>query len=116
MRKTGLKRILCAFGCSWCGLHSCFRSEAAFRQEVMLGCFLVPLSCFVAHSPGPWLMLNAAYVFILIVELLNTAVERAVDRISLDQHALSKDAKDMGSAAVLLSFALLVACWASLLF
>lgn len=102
-RITGIKRVIRAFHYSRHGLRACFRTEDAFRQEVILAAVLLPASFFVAHNRTELLMLIGSVLLVLIVELLNTGIERAIDRISFERHDLSKEAKDMGSAAVLLS-------------
>lgn len=85
------------------GLRAALRHEDAFRQEVFLAVLLIPCALFTpANGVGKALMI-AAVLLVLVVELLNSAVEAAVDRISLENHALSKRAKDIGSAAVLLA-------------
>jgi diacylglycerol kinase (ATP) len=112
---TGFRRIYNAFFCSMHGFAGCLRTEAAFRQELALCAVLLPLSFWVAHTRLEWLVLVGSLFLVLIVELLNTAVERAIDRISLDRHELSRDAKDMGSAAVLLSLLFCALCWGAVL-
>ncbi|MFA5257957.1 MAG: diacylglycerol kinase [Opitutales bacterium] len=94
------------------GLGSAFRHEAAFRQELALAVVLIPAAFFV---PVDWMMramLIGSVMLVLIVELLNSAVEAAVDYISVEEHHLAKRAKDMGSAAVLLSLCTSGAVWA----
>ncbi|WEF33132.1 diacylglycerol kinase [Pseudoduganella chitinolytica] len=114
--KSGLKRILSAFFYSVDGLKSAWRHEHAFRQELMLFvvggivAMLLPISAFQK------LALIGVLVIVLIVELINSAIEAVVDRISLDRHPLSKNAKDFGSAAVLLSCGLALVTWAVVLF
>ena len=97
--QTGLKRILNASGYSLDGLRAAFTGEAAFRQLVLLNVVLVPLTFFLNVSRVEQALLIAVCLLALIVELLNSAVEAAIDRISLELHPLSKNAKDMGSAA-----------------
>jgi diacylglycerol kinase (ATP) len=113
--KTGLNRLLDATGYSWKGIRACWRHEAAFRQEVALCIVLFPLSFFIARSLEQWLLLVLSLLLLLIVELLNTAVENVVDRIGDELHDLSGQAKDMGSAAVLLSLAAAALCWFTIL-
>ena len=109
--KTGIRRLLNALNYSYSGLKEAYRNEDAFRQEVFLGIFLIPLSFFLEHSmPGRALMI-ACVLLVIIVELLNSAIEATVDRISLDDHNLAKRAKDIGSAAVLLSLINLFVVW-----
>ncbi|MGB9092666.1 MAG: diacylglycerol kinase [Gallionella sp.] len=109
--KTGLKRVWNALFYSLAGLRAAFRHEDAFRQEVLLACILVPVAVLLpVHGVGKALMI-ASVLLVLIVELLNSAVEAAVDHTSLDQHKLAKRAKDIGSAAVLLSLLNVVLVW-----
>jgi len=101
--KTGLQRMLNAAGYSWAGLTAAFRHEDAFRQEVFLLVLLVPLALYLGDNGIERALMIAALLLVLIVELLNSAVEAAVDRISLEHHELIKRAKDMGSAAVMIA-------------
>lgn len=114
--KTGLRRLLNAFGYSLSGFASAFRHEDAFRQEVLLAVVLIPLALWlpVPTGTGRALMIFSV-LLVLIVELLNSAVEAAVDRISLENHRLAKRAKDIGSAAVFLSLVNVIAVWALVL-
>lgn len=114
--KTGLKRVINAAGYSWAGLVAAFRHEDAFRQEVFLAVILIPLAIFLGDGAVERVLLIGAVLLVLIVELLNSAVEAAVDRISLDHHHLIKRAKDMGSAAVLIALINVVAVWGLVLF
>ncbi len=116
VNNTGLKRLYNAFFFSMDGIRSCMRTEQAFRQEVYLSAILIPLGLYLGGTAVEKILLAGAVLFVLIVELLNTGIERAIDRISPDHHALSKDAKDMGSAAVLFSLILLAAAWILILF
>lgn len=109
--KTGLQRLLDATRYSAKGLRACWKHESAFRQESALALVLLPLSFFIAQSLLQWLMLIAPLLLMLIVELLNSAVESVVDRFGDEIHELSGRAKDMGSAAVLLSLLLLAIAW-----
>ena len=114
--KTGFTRIWNALFYSLDGLAAAFRHEDAFRQEVFLAAVLVPAAFFVpAGGTGRALMI-ASVLLVLIVELLNSAVEAAVDRISLDNHLLAKRAKDIGSAAVFLSLLNVPVVWLLVLF
>lgn len=108
----GLRRILNAFFFSMHGLKTCFKTEEAFRQEVFLSAFLIPAAFWVGDSGLERVALIAAVAIVLIVEMLNTAVERAIDRISFEKHELSKEAKDMGSAAVFMALVLAGFIWA----
>jgi diacylglycerol kinase (ATP) len=114
--KTGVQRLLNAVGYSLHGFTSAFRHEEAFRQETLLAAVMIPLALVLHVSGTGKAMMVASVVLVLIVELLNSAIEAAVDRISLDQHRLSKRAKDIGSAAVFLSLMNVAAVWALVLF
>ena len=108
----GLKRIINAFFFSMYGFAACFRTEEAFRQEIFLAAIMIPAGLWIGDTAVDQLFLIGSVLFVLIVELLNTAVERAIDRISFEKHELSKEAKDMGSAAVFLSLVLCGLTWA----
>jgi diacylglycerol kinase (ATP) len=113
--KTGLQRILNAAGYSWAGLKAAFRHEDAFRQEVFLALLLIPLALYLGETGMERALMIAAVLAVLIVELLNSAIEAAVDRISLEHHQLIKRAKDMGSAAVMIALANVCVVWALIL-
>jgi diacylglycerol kinase (ATP) len=113
--KTGIRRLLNAFGYSVHGFASAFQHEDAFRQEVLLAAVLIPIALVLDVGAIGKAMMIASVLLVLIVELLNSAIEAAVDRISLDRHSLSKRAKDIGSAAVFLSLVNVVAVWALVL-
>ncbi|MDO9322821.1 MAG: diacylglycerol kinase, partial [Pseudomonas sp.] len=113
--QTGLKRILNAGGYSMAGLRAAFTGEAAFRQLVLLNVVLIPLTFFFSVSRVERALMIAVCLLALIVELLNSAIEAAIDRISLDLHPLSKDAKDMGSAAQFVALSLIASVWAVIL-
>ena len=115
-KPTGLRRVLNAFGNTGRGLAGAWREEAAFRQECALAAVLVPLACWRARNGVELALLLGPVVVVLIVELLNSAIEAAVDRIGEERHALSGLAKDMGSAAVFCSFLLLAISWAAVWF
>jgi diacylglycerol kinase (ATP) len=108
---TGLRRILNAAGYSFEGLAAALRHEAAFRQELALAAILIPLGLWLGKSGVERALLVGSVILVLIVELLNSAVEAVVDRVSLEPHSLAGRAKDMGSAAVLLSLLNAVAVW-----
>ena len=114
--KTGLRRILNALAYSLDGLRAAYRHEDAFRQEVLLAALLLPVAFLVRASGAGRALLVASVLLVLVVELLNSAVEAAVDRISLEDHRLAKRAKDIGSAAVLISLLNVVLVWALVLF
>jgi diacylglycerol kinase (ATP) len=111
----GMHRLLSAFVNSWKGFKGAWRSEAAFRQEVVLAIVLVPLGTILGKTGIEKALLVGAVLIVLIVELLNTGIESVVDRIGLERHELSGLAKDVGSTAVLLSFVLLIVIWAGVL-
>ncbi|MBM3347975.1 MAG: diacylglycerol kinase [Betaproteobacteria bacterium] len=113
--KTGLRSLLNAISLSFSGLASAFRNEEAFRQEVLLALVLVPLGLWLGEGGIAKALLVASVLLVLVVELLNSAVEAAVDRVSLDHHRLSKRAKDIGSAAVFLSLVNVAVVWALVL-
>jgi diacylglycerol kinase (ATP) len=110
--RTGVARIGHAFFNSCTGLADAFRHESAFRQETVLAAILVPLAFWLRVTPAERALLVASVLLVMIIELLNTGVEVAIDRISYDHHALSKRAKDIGSAAVFMSLVLMVTVWA----
>ena len=113
--KTGLRRLWNAFHYSLAGFKAAYQNEDAFRQESLLAAALIPLALFLpAEAVGKALMI-ASVLLVLIVELLNSAVEATVDRISLEDHRLAKRAKDIGSAAVLMSLVNLAVVWALVL-
>lgn len=99
----GLKRILHAAGYSLKGIHAAYKTEAAFRQELMLVGFAVVVASFIAQTLLQWLLLVVSGLLVLLVELLNSAIEAVVDRLGEEWHELSGRAKDMGSAAVFIS-------------
>jgi len=113
--KTGLKRILNACVYSIAGLRAAMQHEAAFRQEVLLAVLLVPAALLMPVSAAGKALLVGSVLLVLIVELLNSAIEAVVDRISLEQHELAKRAKDIGSAAVMLALLNVVVVWALVL-
>jgi diacylglycerol kinase (ATP) len=109
--KTGIRRLINAFGYSLSGLRSAYAHEDAFRQEVLLAVVLIPTACILPVAATSRAVLLASVFLVLIVELLNTAVEAVVDRISLENHELAKRAKDIGSAAVMLSLLSMTVSW-----
>lgn len=111
LKPSGVTRVLRAFGNSWKGFRGAFREEAAFRQELALAVVAVPLGLWLGQNGVERALLVAPVLLILIVELLNSAIEATVDRIGMERHQLSGLAKDIGSAAVMLSFVLLGAVW-----
>ncbi len=113
--KTGFKRLLNAFHYSCCGIKEAYRNEDAFRQEVLLAIILLPLAFWVNAAAIGRAMMVGSVLLLLVVELLNSAIEATVDRISLDDHRLAKRAKDIGSAAVLITIINLVLIWSLVL-
>ena len=111
----GLLRIVRAFGYSLQGLGAAWRHEAAFRQETALAVVLIPLGLWLGNTALERLLLAGVLVLVLIVELLNSAIEALADAISTDHHPLLGRAKDIGSAAVLLTLLLTGATWATVL-
>ncbi|MDG0853319.1 diacylglycerol kinase [Roseateles puraquae] len=109
--RTGLDRIIHAAGYSWAGLKAAYTGESAFRQETWLCVIAAPLSYWLAKSWEQAALLLGSLVLVLIVELLNSAVEAVVDRVSFERHELSKRAKDIASAAVLMSLLLAGGIW-----
>jgi len=110
-----LKRVMRAVGYSLAGLKAALKHEAAFRQELALFVILAPLGFWLGRNGIERSLLIGSLVLVLVVELLNSAVEAVVDRIGSEKHELSRRAKDMGSAAVLLSLLLAVGVWALVL-
>ena len=111
---TGVRRLIAAAGYSVSGLRAAL-AEAAFRQELAAALVLVPLGVYLGKGAVERALLVGSVVLVLVVELLNSAIEAAVDRISLEDHALAKRAKDLGSAAVMISLLMAAAVWLILL-
>jgi diacylglycerol kinase (ATP) len=109
--KQGLQRIGRAFTYSVQGLKSAYQFESAFRQALALAICLIAIACLLPASLLHKVLLIVPIFIVLITELLNSAIEATVDRISLDNHALSKKAKDLGSAAVLVSLTMTFIVW-----
>jgi diacylglycerol kinase (ATP) len=107
----GLHRIWNALLYSGAGIRAAWSNEAAFRQEIMLFLILIPAAFWVGGNAVERALLIGSCLFVLVVELLNSSIEATVDRIGEDMHALSGRAKDMASAAVLVSLLLAVSCW-----
>ena len=116
INNTGLKRLFNAFFFSMAGLKATMRTEEAFRMEIYLSIVFIPLGFWLGDGKIEKILLVGSILLVFIVELLNTAVERAIDRISYDHHELSKESKDMGSAAVLLSLLIMAMTWVMILF
>lgn len=113
--RTGISRIWHALGYSIQGLRLAW-NEKAFQQEAIAALFLVPVSFYIGHSWVETSLLVGSVVLVLIVELINTGIESAIDRIGPEWHELSKRAKDTGSAAVLLALLLCLGIWASAIY
>jgi len=109
--KTGLRRVLNAMAYTRDGLRAAFKHEDAFRMEVFLALLLIPLALYLGETGVERALMVAAVLGVLAVELLNSALESAVDRISLEHHLLIKRAKDMGSAAVMIALVNVVVVW-----
>ena len=113
--RGGFKRIAAASSYSMKGIAAAWRHEASFRQEVVAGGLLVPVAVWLAQSLQQALALIGAIVFVWLVELLNSAIETLADAVSLERHPLIGRAKDLGSAAVLLSLLLAAGVWLAVL-
>lgn len=109
---TGLRRIVNAFFFSMAGLRAAWVNEAAFRQECLLTVVLSPAGWWLGQNAVERALLIGSCLLVIVVELLNSGIEAAVDRVSMDQHRLAGRAKDLGSAAVLVSLAIVVFVWA----
>ncbi|AMM26983.1 diacylglycerol kinase [Acinetobacter pittii] len=109
--KSGLKRILNATGYSISGFKAAYKNEAAFRQIVLINIILIPVSFFLDVSRSEHVLLIIVCLFAMIVELFNSAIEAVVDRVSLEKHQLSKNAKDMGSAAQFVALSIIAITW-----
>lgn len=109
--KTGLRRMWNALHYSIAGLRAAFKHEDAFRQELALALVLIPAALFMPASATGKALMVASLLLVLIIELLNSAIEATVDRISLEDHRLAKRAKDIGSAAVLIGLINVAIVW-----
>jgi len=118
MAKTankGFKRIINASVYSYHGIKSAYLNKEAFRQEVILLCILTPVAFYFSDTLFQAIILISSLLFVLVVELINSAIEAVVDRISDEQHELSGRAKDMGSAAVFVALIISTGIWFSVL-
>jgi len=115
-RKAGVARAWYALLVSLDGLSAAFRHEDAFRQEVLLALVLIPLALYAPASGTGKALMVASVLLVLVVELVNSSIEAVTDRISLEDHVLAKRAKDMGSAAVMLSLINVPVVWVLVLF
>lgn len=113
---TGITRIIDAAGYSWLGFKAAYKNEAAFRQEFWLAIILIPSGIYLGETLVDKAILVCSILFVLVVELLNSAIESVVDRIGDEPHELSGRAKDMGSTAVFLSITIAIIIWLSLLY
>ena len=112
----GLTRLIKASQFSWQGIRAAYRHEEAFRLEIWLGVLLIPLGLYLGESGVEKALLVSSIILLPLVEIMNSAVEAAVDRIGEDQHELSGRAKDMGSAAVAFALVLAGSVWILVLF
>ncbi|RDB41944.1 diacylglycerol kinase [Halomonas sp. DQ26W] len=110
-RNTGWRHLINSTGYSLKGLQQAFRHESAFRQELALCMVLLPLAWWIGEGPVEWILLLGSCLLVLIIELLNSAIESVVDRIGTEHHELSGRAKDIGSAAVMLALLLAGLVW-----
>lgn len=113
--KTGLRRVWNAFHYSVDGLKAAYRHEDAFRQELWLAVLAVPLALWLTDSAVARALMIGSVLLVLIVELINSAIEATVDRVSLERHQLAKRAKDIGSAAVLIALINAAVVWVLML-
>jgi diacylglycerol kinase (ATP) len=113
--KTGLRRLWNAFRYSLDGFRAAYKHEDAFRQEILLAVILIPLALWVPASHIGKALMIGSVLLVIVIELVNSAIEATVDRISLDSHKLAKRAKDIGSAAVLVSLVNVLVIWALVL-
>lgn len=113
--KTGLRRLINAVGYSYEGFMAAFKHEDAFRQEVLLAIILIPLALYLDKSPAEKALMISSVLLVLIVELLNSAIEAAVDHTSTEHNPLAKQAKDIGSAAVFFALIILSVVWGLML-
>ena len=114
--KTGLVRLMNAFGYSYAGFKAAFKHEDAFRQEVFLSIILIPLAFYLGHSAVARVLMIGSVLLVMIVELINSSIEATVDHTSIEHHPLAKRAKDIGSAAVFLALVNVAVVWGLLIF
>lgn len=112
---SGLTRIIKAAGYSWQGIKSAYKNEAAFRQESWLAVVLIPLAIWLSASATQMVLMISSVVLLMMVEIINSAIEAAIDRFGEELHELSGRAKDMGSAAVLFAVIYLLLIWGGIL-
>jgi diacylglycerol kinase (ATP) len=116
VKATGWRRVVKATGYSFCGLKTAWRTEAAFRQEVILAAILLPLAMVLGNNGLERAVLIAVCLVVLITELLNSAIEAVVDRIGPEHHPLAGAAKDIGSAAVFVALMMVATVWGLVLY
>lgn len=114
--KKGVARIIAATGYSLRGLKAAYKNEAAIRQELFAGIVIVPLAFFCANTGVELALLLGSFILIIMMELVNSAIESIVDRISLDHHVLSGQAKDIGSGLVMMAMILFAIVWIAVIF
>ncbi|MAV66609.1 MAG: diacylglycerol kinase [Gammaproteobacteria bacterium] len=112
---TGIRHLINATRFSMQGLKSAFMYESAFRQELALLVCMIPVGLIISPSPKEFVLLMAVSVFVLVVELLNSAIEAAVDRIGMEHHPKSELAKDYGSAATMMALLIAGSVWATVI-
>ncbi len=110
-KASGIRRIVNAFGYSMKGISASFREEAAFRQELVLAAVLIPVACLIDVTRVDRVLMIASVLLVLVVELVNSAIESAINRIGTEHHELSGRAKDQGSAAVLITLVIAGVVW-----
>jgi diacylglycerol kinase (ATP) len=113
---TGLTRVINAAGYSWLGFKAAYKHEAAFRQELWLAIILIPVAVYLGETLLDKTILICSLLFVLVVELLNSAIESVVDRIGDEPHELSGRAKDMGSSAVFIALTITFLLWCAVLY
>ena len=111
-KASGIPRLVAAWRNSWAGLRDIWRNEEAFRIEAVLFVLSIPAAAFLCSSIGQFALLTGSLLLLMIVEILNSAIEAAIDRIGPERHELSRIAKDLGSLAVLLAMVLAGIVWA----
>ena len=113
---TGFGRVIKAFKCSMLGFSAAIKHESAFRQELLLAAILLPISFFIASTGTQLALLIGALIIVLLAEIINSAIEAAVDRVGTEHHELSGRAKDLGSSAVFLALTLCFVIWAGIIY
>lgn len=114
--KKGIARVIAATGYSWKGLKAAYRSEAAVRQELFAGVFVIPLAFYFAQNGVELALLLASAMLVFLMELVNSAIEAIIDRISSELHPLSGQAKDIGSALVMIAMVIFAIVWGAIIF